>query len=296
MKYKNTQKPQKATENNFHTLSYSNNHSLVKKKILGVGITNDTKENILEFVVNSLQKSKENYYITTPNPEMIVYASTHPDVKTILENAKIALCDGIGLVWGSWLLGSSLKSRFTGVEMVEKLCEKVKDRPITVGFFGGGPKIAELTAECLQQKYPGLKVALTTDTWSDSQDDGKGKMESGNEHSLTKENNHTKLYTLSPMPKRIDILFVALGFPKQEVWMANHIKTSHIKVMIGVGGAFDYISGKVMHAPGFVRAIGLEWLFRLIVEPWRIRRQLALPVFVWMILKEKFFLSHSLIS
>lgn len=85
----------------------------------------------------------------------------------------------------------------------------------------------------------------------------------------------------------IDILFVAFGAPKQEMWISKNLNKIPVKIAIGVGGAFDYISGKTLRAPGFIRNIGLEWLFRLIAQPWRIKRQLALLEFIWLVIKEK---------
>jgi len=85
----------------------------------------------------------------------------------------------------------------------------------------------------------------------------------------------------------IDILFVAFGAPKQEFWISENLDKIPVKIAIGVGGAFDYISGKIPRAPFFVRKLGMEWLFRLLVQPWRIKRQLSLIEFAWLVIKEK---------
>ncbi|HXS15249.1 MAG TPA: WecB/TagA/CpsF family glycosyltransferase [Candidatus Saccharimonadales bacterium] len=269
--------------------SYNADSSLVKSEILGVGVTNASKENILEFIANSLENSQENYYVTTPNPEMLVYAMSHPELRSILNNAEIALCDGVGVRAGASFLGKPLIERFTGVDAVEMLCEKVSNRPITVGFFGGGPKVAEMTAQCLKDLYPSLKVVYASDVWADDQ---IGSTEAlGSTYyvpSKTQEGvqgTNTTRY-ITPNPK-IDILFVALGFPKQELWMAQHLNKIPVRIMVGVGGAFDYISGKVPRAPKVIRSLGMEWLFRLFVQPWRLKRQLALPQFIWLVLREK---------
>lgn len=238
------------------TESHNILHDLVKKNILGVDITDATKENILEYIVTSVEKLQKPYYIVTPNPEMIVLSSKNSAFQQVLNNAKLALNDGVGVGFAARFMGKPLKERFTGVELVEKLCEKVNDWPITVGFLGAGHGVAEGASECLKQKYPKLKVVFAQSEWDNS-------------------------------TKPIDILFVAFGFPKQELWMASHPGKIPVKVMAGVGGAFDYISGKVPRAPKLIRSIGMEWLFRLIVQPWRIKRQLALVVFIWMVIKER---------
>lgn len=241
---------------------------MVKNQILSVGVTNATQEEVLEYVINSLEKRQENYYIVTPNPEMVVSANVHPQFKEILNKAELALCDGIGLVWAGKFLGKPFKERYTGVDFVESLCSMVSKKPITVGFLGGRGKVAELAADCLQKKYPGLKVVFVSEEWSK---DAKKNQSS----------------TFHHLPSKIDALFVAFGFPKQEQWMAQHIGKAPVKIMVGVGGAFDYISGKVARAPKWVQRFGFEWLFRLILEPWRWRRQRALIQFLWLVFLEK---------
>ncbi len=248
------------------------NDMLVKKNILGVGITDATEKEILEYIIIGLDQKREKYYIITPNPEIITFAHHHPDFKTILNRANLALNDGIGVVFASKILGVTLKARVTGTDMVESICREVSKKPITVGFLGGRPGVAEKTAECLMRKYPGLKVRFAASEWPD---DGLRS---------------TDYRLQSAVDRRqfaVDILFVAYGFPKQEEWMHEHIDRVPVKVMMGVGGAFDYISGMVPRAPYFVRMAGLEWLFRLIIEPWRIKRQLALFEFIWLVIKEK---------
>jgi len=230
--------------------------------LLGVGLTNASEREVLEFIYTGLQNSSERYYIVTPNPEFLVIAHKDNEYKTILNNAKLALADGIGVVWGARFLGKPLKQRITGADLTESLCNYMSKRPITVSFLGGGPKIAELTAECLQKKYPGLKVSWFSQEYKESLKD-----------------------------KKTDILFVAFGPPKQEIWIAKNLDNLNAKVVMGVGGAFDFITGKVPRAPKLLRNLGLEWLFRLIVQPWRIKRQLSLIKFVFLVFKEKFNLS-----
>ncbi|MBI2074669.1 MAG: WecB/TagA/CpsF family glycosyltransferase [Candidatus Levybacteria bacterium] len=235
---------------------------LEKKNLLNVGITNATERQILEYMIQGLKEKGENYYVVTPNPEILVHASKNKEFRQILNNARLALPDGIGVIWAGKIVGKSFHERVTGVDLLEKLCNECSKKPITVGFLGGGPKIAELTAECLVSKFPGLKVAFAGEDY--------------NRYNFYKNYNGY-----------IDILFVAFGFPKQEEWMISHINKIPARVMIGVGGSFDYLSGNVSRAPVWIRSLGFEWLFRLIVQPWRVKRQLALLEFIFLILKEK---------
>lgn len=226
--------------------------------ILGVALTDAIEKEVLEFIITGLDKQTEKYYIVTPNPELLVIANGDKEYKGILNEAKLALPDGIGVMMAAKLLGVTLRQRIHGVDLVKSLCREASNRPITVGFIGAGPNVAEITSECLIKMYPNLKVGMVASEWSSALKD-----------------------------KKIDILFVAFGSPKQEMWIASNLSTLPAKVVIGVGGAFDFISGRVRRAPLFLRQVGLEWLFRLIIQPWRIKRQLSLIKFVLLVIREK---------
>jgi N-acetylglucosaminyldiphosphoundecaprenol N-acetyl-beta-D-mannosaminyltransferase len=233
-------------------------NKLSKSKLLEVGITTASEHEVLEFITKRLEKNGEKFYIVTPNPEILVIANNDEDYKMVLNNAEIALPDGIGVVIGARVLGIQIEKRISGVDFVKSLCKHVSDWPITVSFLGGGPNVAEKTAECLRSEIPNLKVGWALQEWTQP----------------------LKL-------QRTDVLFVAFGSPKQEIWIKNHLNDIPARVVIGVGGAFDMISGKVTRAPKFFRDLGLEWLFRLLIQPWRIRRQLSLLTFIYLIVKEK---------
>lgn len=232
---------------------------LVKKNILGVDIANVSKKEVLEYITKNLRKNIKKYYIVTPNPEILVLANNDFKYKKVLNSANLALADGVGIILAGKLLGKPLKERIPGTDLVKILCETIAKQPIMVSFLGGRPKIAEKTAECLRKEYPGLRIKFAGED-------------------LPKDLN--KLTS--------DILFVALGSPKQEFWIAENLKKLPVKVAIGVGGAFDYISGNVPRAPGWVRYLGFEWFFRLLIQPWRIKRQVALIEFISLAIKERF--------
>ncbi len=233
----------------------------MKNKIflLGVGINNINIQDTLEFIIKGLGKNEKKYYVVTPNPEILVIANANHNYKKVLNNAKLALPDGVGVMLASKFLSKPLEQRVTGVDLVENLCKEVSKQPITVGFLGAGPHVAELASECLREKYPDLKINFTEQEWNFEKD----------------------------YPKT-DILFVAFGSPKQEIWIAENLNKLPVKVAIGVGGAFDFISGKTKRAPVIFRKLGLEWLFRLFMQPWRIKRQLRLIKFIFLVFKEKF--------
>ncbi len=231
---------------------------LKKTKILGVGVTTENVDKILEYIVDELNKAKERkrkdlpagrkVIIFTPNPEQISAASASPSLKSILNEATIALPDGVGVIIGSRLTGKPIEARITGIDFMQKLASAVAKQPVNTGYFGGQPGIAEKAADCLQKSYPELTVSYTSDVY-----DKKKMIESD-----------------------IDILFVALGFPKQEKWIIEHKDEIPASVIMAVGGSFDFLAGVLPRAPKFMRLVGLEWLFRLAIQPQRFGRQLRI--------------------
>lgn len=231
---------------------------LVKIEILEVNITKAKEEEILEYILERLKTRDKKLFITTPNPEIIMYANKHPEFRAILNEADLALPDGVGVLMASKLMGKGIEARVTGTDMVEKLSARLSKRTDTAGFLGGLGTVAEIASKRLQEKYPSLKIAYASSEWD------------------------LKLLKT----EWIDVLFVAFGFPKQEEWIYENLPKLPVTVAIGVGGAFDFVSGKVGRAPKFVQNIGLEWLYRLVKQPWRIKRQAALPKFTYLVLKE----------
>jgi len=248
---------------------------LHKNYLLGVGITNATTDKILKYILTGLKKHRDKMFISTPNPEILVYANKHPDYKHKLNTANIALPDGVGVFIAAGLLGNRFKERITGVDFIEVLCQACKEEPLSMGFLGGRKGVAQRTAECLKTKYPWIMVVFAGEEWPYI--------------SRFKKKDDADLKTSIFNIQSLDILFVAFGFPKQEEWICENIPHLPVKAAMGVGGAFDYISGEVIRAPFFIRALGFEWLFRLIRQPWRIKRQYALVEFVYLVLREHLF-------
>lgn len=232
--------------------------------ILNVMISNVNYNDALEEAIKWLKKNDKNHYIVTPNPEIIVAAQKNIELRNILNRADLSLPDGIGLLWACNILGKPLKGRVTGVDFMMKLCESAAKNGFTIGLIGGRNGIAIKAADCLKKKCPQLQVVFAQEEW-----------EKGSKSMIHK------------FP--IDILFVAYGAPKQEIWISTYLKDMPVKVAIGVGGAFDYFAGVLPRAPEWIQSLGLEWLFRLIRQPWRFKRQLALGKFVLLVLNEKLF-------
>lgn len=227
------------------------------KYILGVKI-DDLSFNEIISLVSSWMCDTKKRMIVTPNPEFVMVAQKDSDFKEVLNRADLNIPDGHGLRL------AGIDNTVTGVDLMTALCQKAALEHWRVGFFGGRDGSGKLAAESLQKKFPGLRVSF---------------IEEGGEVLIS----GASTFEVSLLPES-DIVFVALGQVKQERWIIEHMNKIHAKIFMGVGGAFDYLSGHVPRAPKLIRSLGLEWLFRLIIQPWRLKRQLVLIEFVWKVL------------
>lgn len=232
-------------------------------EILGVKIDDLSLDEAVN-LVNSWLIRKGKHFIVTPNPEFLVAAHKDASFKKVLNSADLSIPDGVGLKFSG-----KLKNRVSGIDLMERLISEASKKAYTVGFLGGRKNVAKKAAENLQKKFPKLKISFA---------------ESGGE--IDQEGKYLKL------PKELkilncDILFVAFGAKKQEKWISRNIQAISVKVAMGVGGAFDYFSGEIRRSPKILRDLGLEWLFRLLTEPWRIKRQLALIEYIWLLTKQR---------
>jgi len=245
-----------------------------KVEILGVKIDSLSLQEVLATVEQFLA-SKNKYYIVTPNPEFLVAAQKDKNFAEILNYADIAIADGIGLGWAAKKQGQRLQ-RITGVDLMWHLCELAEQKGYPIYLFGGADQIAKQTAEVLREYFPNLKIAGAKSGGEISSD---GRLTE--DESVIEKINEVK-------PK---IIFVALGQVKQEKWIFRHLdQMTSVKIAMGVGGAFDYISGNVTRAPELLRNLGLEWLYRLIKEPWRWKRIAnAVIIFPLLVYKERIF-------
>ena len=236
----------------------------MKKDVLGVKIDDITMSEAVETVAGWLTKPGKRY-IVTPNPEFLVAAKADLIFKNILNNADLSIPDGIGLK-----LSGKVKNIVYGADLMEKLVALAAENGFAVSFLGGGDGVAEKVAERLKKKYPKLTVNYTLE----------GPVIPAKAGIYT---NKDLWIPDQVRDDKVDLLFVAFCHIKQEKWIVNNLPKLPVKVAMGVGGAFDYISGTVSRAPMWIRKLGLEWLFRLIIQPWRIKRQLALLKYLWLL-------------
>jgi N-acetylglucosaminyldiphosphoundecaprenol N-acetyl-beta-D-mannosaminyltransferase len=203
--------------------------------------------------------------ICTVNPEFIVDAQHDPAFAAALARADLRVPDGTGILWAARRQGVRLTERVTGSDGIYRLCARAAERGWRVFFLGAGPGVAEETAARLAARYPGLDIAGTYG--------GSPAEEAWPEIAA-------RLSIAQP-----DILFVAFGHPKQDLWIDAHRHKLPVGVAMGVGGAFDFVAGVTQRAPDWMQRLHLEWLHRLVRQPWRWRRMMKLPLFVGLVLR-----------
>ena len=226
--------------------------------ILGVGFDNITMEEAVETAMDHISAHRGGY-VVTPNPEIVMLCKGTPALTGALEEAALVLPDGVGVIYGARILGTPLRSRVPGIDFAAALMERMsRTAHNRVYLFGAKPGVAEQAAETLRARYPGLVVVGTNDGYFS--DDAP----------IIANINQAKP----------DLLLVCLGAPKQELWMQKHAPALDVGMMAGLGGALDVFAGTVKRAPVRWQKLGLEWLYRLLCEPKRIKRMIKLPIFI----------------
>lgn len=236
-------------------------------EILGVPVDCITMDETINYA-ESMMKGQQPCAILAVNPEKVMRAQQDNGLLVQLRNAKLVIPDGIGVVFAARLLGSRCPERVPGSELMPLLCQRAALSGYKVFLFGASPDVISCAVRVLQQRFAGIKIV-------------------GAQHGYVAEDDMPALVsTINAVQP--DLLFVALGSPKQEKWIARYLPELKVKVCQGVGGTFDVIAGRVKRAPLLFRLIHLEWFYRLVSQPSRILRQAALPIFAYQVLKGKF--------
>lgn len=236
-----------------------------KFNIFGVGVDDFSTNQAVSAILKLAKDKRGGHMVATVNSEFIMLARRDPNFAEILSSSDVVLADGWWIAFLRRVLGGRAQNRLTGFDLIEKLCERSAENAVTIGFLGGFGDVAAMVANRQKQKNPGLTVLYA----------GPGDPTIGSDLRLKR-----KLDRIG----RVGILFVAYGMGRQEIWIQRNRKKLNVGVFIGVGGAFDYLSGVKKRAPVFVQNTGFEWLWRLFWEPGRIWRQRVIPVFSLMIL------------
>lgn len=231
-----------------------------KVQILGINIAKVSFDEAVENIAHYIEE-KNPVQIVTANAEIVYAASREQKLKEIVNNSVMVTADGIGVVHAAKIKGEPVPCKLAGVELTEKLVALSGQRNWSIYFLGGAPGVPEKARENLLKKYPDAKIVGTRNGYFTHED------ETGILQDI--------------ILKKPDILFVALGFPKQEQWIAKHKDNLKVPVSIGVGGSLDIFSGNKKRAPILVQKLGIEFLYRFLQEPSRFKRYLALPKFIF---------------
>lgn len=231
------------------------------ENILGVSVSIFSYESLKEKVIDNIKNNKK-CTIVAINPEKILKARKSKELKDLLNGATYRIPDGIGIIYASKFRGKKITERITGIDCMEMLCELASQNNYKVFLFGAKEDIVKKAKKKLEEKHKGLNIV-------------------GYINGYEKDNNKI-IKTIND--SKPDILFVALGSPKQESWINENMNKLNVKIFQGVGGSFDVFSGNIKRAPKWMQKMGLEWFYRLLKEPKRIGRQLKLFKFLYLVI------------
>ncbi|MBA2285583.1 MAG: WecB/TagA/CpsF family glycosyltransferase [Ktedonobacteraceae bacterium] len=238
--------------------------------VLGVRVDRLSQQQALDIIEGIMARRRASadqlpcQQVITVNPEFVMAAQKRQDFRIAINEAALVVPDGVGVVWAARYLGRPTPERITGTDTLVELARRCAAAGYRIYLLGAAPGVAEDASLRLQKLAPGLQVAGT--------------------------------YAGSPAPEeeeaiiarireaRTDVLCVAYGAPAQDLWIRRNLARLPAAVAIGVGGAYDFLSGRQRRAPRVMQRLGLEWLYRLYREPWRWRRMLALPRFALLVI------------
>jgi N-acetylglucosaminyldiphosphoundecaprenol N-acetyl-beta-D-mannosaminyltransferase len=235
-------------------------------RILGVRVDDVTSAETLQ-AMECMVAEGGTHQVVTVNPEFVMVAQHDPEFYVTINESDLSLPDGMGLVWASRILGQPLRERVAGSDMVPLIARLANTKGYRLYLLGAAPGVAEKAANILCQVNPQLDIAGTY----------AGSPQPEEEDAII-----ARIVQASP-----DFLFVAYGAPRQDLWIRRNLNRLQVPVCMGIGGTLDFISGVAKRAPVWTQRIGLEWLYRLVQQPWRWRRMVRLPVFTYRVLVQR---------
>lgn len=227
--------------------------------ILGVRVDDVTYEEAVARIEGFIAEGGP-HAVVTPNPEFVMLARRDPEFRALLARSALAIPDGVGLLWAARWLGTPLRQHVRGTDLVHRLAARSEAAGWRWFLLGAGHGVAAAAAAALRQQYPDLQVAGSAAGSPERQEDEQTR-------------------SVIAAAGGVDLILVAYGAPAQERWLDRNLGPLGIPVGIGVGGVFNYLAGLAPRAPALIRRLELEFLHRLVSEPWRWRRQFALPKF-----------------
>ncbi|MET4560618.1 N-acetylglucosaminyldiphosphoundecaprenol N-acetyl-beta-D-mannosaminyltransferase [Lysinibacillus parviboronicapiens] len=236
----------------------------MKETVLGINVNTEGYDELMDMAFERIEQ-KQKALVVAINPEKIIKAKEDPALKKLLNEAEFQIPDGIGVILASKIQKGQIRERVTGVDMMMKLCEEAAKRGKPIFLYGGKPGVADAAKAKLESLFPSIKIVGIQDGY---EKDEQKVIDRINE-------------------AQPDLLFVAMGSPKQENWINANRNQLHPTIYQGVGGSFDVLAGTVKRAPEIFQKFGLEWFYRLLKEPKRIKRQVALPLFLLEVARQK---------
>ena len=235
--------------------------------ILGVRVDCVSPQETLA-LIDGFVAARTPHHVVTADASMVVTARHDPAFRAIIEEADLVTPDGFGILWASQLLRTPIPDKVSGVDLVGDLCRLSPSKGYRLFFFGAGPEVAAEAAAKMRERYPGVEIVGTRDGFFTAAEEPE--------------------IIAQIQASRADILLVALGIPKQEKWIARHKAVLGASVLIGVGGSFDVLSGRVKRAAPWMQRRGFEWLYRLYKNPRKIGKVMTLPEFALLVLRQRF--------
>ena len=244
----------------------TNNQQPTAISILDIPVHDVTTVETLA-LIDQFVRERTPHQLCTVNPEFIMMAQQDTEFKRILNQSALNLPDGIGVLWAAQRVGHPLRERVAGSDLVGLIADRAQRTGWRIFLLGAAEGVAERAAIILHARYPQTHIVGTYA--------GSPQVED--------ETDIIARIRLSGA----DILLVAYGAPQQDKWIARNSEPTGVAVAMGIGGSLDFIVGTQQRAPRWMQRLGIEWLYRLVREPWRWRRQLALPKFVWHVLRAR---------
>lgn len=236
----------------------------MKEQILGINVSNQSQQELMWMIDGDIKENRKSRIVAI-NPEKVMMAAQDDSLKTLLNGSTYQIPDGVGIMIASRFRNGQVKERVTGIGMMEALLELANEKEYRIFMYGAKSETISQAAVMIQQRYPKLIISGKIDGYEKDQEKIIRTINEANPQ----------------------ILFVALGSPKQELFIRDNMERLNVNIFQGVGGSFDVFSGNVKRAPSFFLNTGTEWLYRLASQPSRIVRQMALPKFLIKAIREK---------
>lgn len=237
-----------------------------KVRIYGIPVSKMDKRETVEYLARAVQE-KRPHQVVTINPIMVMSALENPDNMAMMKRAELVIPDGAGVVWAARHIGNPVKERVPGIEVMGELLALAERKGWRVFLVGASPEVIRASADRMLALHPKLQLVGVRDGYFGEAED------------------ETVIEEIRQA--RPDLLFVGRSAATQEPWIDKYKHRLSVPVMMGVGGSFDVWSGKVKRAPVLFRKLRLEWFYRLLREPKRFMRMLALPQFALKVIREK---------